>query len=109
MPTICEYDRMKIQKLEITVIKAEVIGPYIMDLTFSNGAAKRVNLEPWLFGEIFEPLQDPAFFAKMRLEPGDITISWPNGADLAPKFLYELEPEKVIPTLEFKQKVSIMK
>jgi len=84
--------------LEITVINAKVTGPYSVDLTFSNGAAKRVNLEPFLYGEIFEPLRDPAFFAKMCLEPGDITISWPNGADLAPEFLYELEPETVTPT-----------
>ena len=98
MPTICEFDGMKIQMLEITVIKAKVTGPYTVDLTFSDGATNRVNLEPWLYGEIFEPLQDPAFFAQMRLESGDITISWPNGADLAPEFLYELEPETVIPT-----------
>ena len=69
--------------LDITVIKAGVTGTYAVDLTFSNGDKKRVNLEPWLYGEIFEPLRDPAFFAQMRLEPGDITISWPNGADIA--------------------------
>ena len=84
--------------LDITVIKAGVTGTYAVDLTFSNGDKKRVNLEPWLYGEIFEPLRDPAFFAQMRLEPGDITISWPNGADFAPEFLYELEPVTVFPT-----------
>jgi hypothetical protein len=84
--------------LDITVIKAKVTGPYTVELTFSDDTVKRVNLAQWLYGEMFEPLRDPAFFAQMRLEPGDITISWPNGADLAPEFLYELEPETVIPT-----------
>lgn len=84
--------------LDIIVVKAKVIGAYTVELTFSDATVKRVNLEQWLYGEMFEPLRDPAFFAQMRLEPGDITISWPNGADLAPEFLYELEPETVIPT-----------
>ena len=82
--------------LDITVIKALVIGNYSIELTFSNGTTKRVNLERWLYGEVFEPLKDPAFFAQMRLEPGEITISWPNGADLAPEVLYELESEEVL-------------
>jgi hypothetical protein len=84
--------------LDITVIKAIVTGSYTVDLTFSNGDKKRVNLEPWLYGEIFEPLRGSEFFAQMRLEPGDISISWPNGADLAPEFLYKLEPVSVFPT-----------
>ena len=84
--------------LDITVIKAKVAGPYIVELTFSDSTIKRVNLEQWLYGEMFDPLRDPGFFAQMRLEPGDITISWPNGADLAPEFLYELKPETVITT-----------
>ncbi|MBP1701407.1 MAG: hypothetical protein H6Q38_514 [Chloroflexi bacterium] len=84
------------EMLDITVIKALVIGNYSIELTFSNGTTKRVNLERWLYGEVFEPLRDPAFFAQMRLEPGEITISWPNGADLAPEFLYELESEEVL-------------
>jgi len=76
--------------LDITVRKAIVIKPYTVELTFSDDTTKTVNLEKWLYGEMFEPLRDPTFFAQMRLEPGDITISWPNGADLAPEFLYEL-------------------
>jgi hypothetical protein len=84
------------EMLDITVIKALVIGNYSIELTFSNGTTKRVNLERWLYGEVFEPLKDPAFFAQMRLEPGEITISWPNGADLAPEFLYELESEEIL-------------
>jgi hypothetical protein len=38
---------------------------------------------------VFEPLADPAYFARVRLEPGAETISWPNGADIAPETLYE--------------------
>jgi Protein of unknown function (DUF2442) len=34
-------------------------------------------------------LRDVAEFAKLRVEPDLGTIVWPNGADPAPKFLYE--------------------
>jgi len=83
--------------LDITVTQAKVVGPYSVELSFSDGTTKQADLERWLYGEVFEPLKDPAFFAQMRLEPGDITISWPNGADFAPEFLYELEAETIIP------------
>ena len=37
---------------------------------------------------MFEPLKDPAVFGKFEVaEYG--TLAWPNGADLAPEFLYE--------------------
>ena len=89
--------------LDINVIKAQVVGPFSVEMTFSDGITKRVNLERWLSGEVFEPLRDPAFFAQMRLKPGDITISWPNGADHAPEFLYELEAEEVVAAWRFQQ------
>ena len=81
--------------LDIIVVKAQVIPPFTLELSFNDETTKRVNLERWLYGEVFEPLRDPAFFAKMRLEPGNITVSWPNGADFAPEFLYELESETI--------------
>ena len=37
---------------------------------------------------IFEPLNDDAFFAQVRVNPETGTIEWPNGADLDPDVLY---------------------
>jgi hypothetical protein len=48
-----------------------------------------VDLSDRLFGEIFEPLKDPAFFRQFQVHPDLHTVSWPNGADFAPEFLYE--------------------
>jgi hypothetical protein len=41
--------------LVITVTKARVVEKYSVDLTFSDGTMKRVDLEKWLYDEVFEP------------------------------------------------------
>jgi hypothetical protein len=78
----------------IHVTEVEVVGPYSLDLAFDNGAHKRVNLRRELYGEVFQPLRDPAYFAQARLDPDSRTVTWPNGADFAPDFLFQMEPEE---------------
>jgi len=77
----------------IRVTGFEVVDSYSLALSFNDGTSKRVNLRDWLYGPVFEPLRDPVLFAQVRIEEEGETISWPNGADFAPEFLYELEPE----------------
>jgi hypothetical protein len=93
---LARWIEREVKMLDIIVIKAKVIPPFTVELGFIDGTSKRVNLENCLYGEVFEPLKNQDYFTKMRLEPGDITISWPNDADFAPEFLYELEPEEVV-------------
>ena len=57
-------------------------------MTFEDGVRRRVDIEPFLWGEVFRPLRDPSFFARVTVDPELGTIVWPNGADLAPEFLY---------------------
>ena len=75
------------------IVKAEVAGRHLLDLTFKDGTRKRVDLLPLLEGPVFEPLREPVFFARAVLDPLAGTVVWPNGADIAPETLYEL-PEK---------------
>ena len=77
----------------IRVTGFELVGDYSLLLSFSDGTSKRVSLRDWLCGPVFEPLRDPAVFAQVLIEENGETISWPNGADFAPEFLYEMEPE----------------
>ena len=79
----------------IHVTDVTVVGAHSLDLEFDNGTRKRVNLRRELYGPIFEPLHDPAYFAQAYLDPDSRTVTWPNGADCAPDFLYRLEPEDV--------------
>jgi hypothetical protein len=78
------------------IFEAEVCGLHSLRLTFSDGTRKRVNLLPLLDGPIFEPLHDPAYFARVVIDPVAGTVAWPNGADFAPEALYELEAEEEI-------------
>ena len=78
----------------IHVTKVEVVGPYSLALTFDNGHRKRVNLRQELYGEIFQPLRNPTYFAQAYLDPDSRTVTWPNGADFAPDYLFHMEPEE---------------
>ncbi len=75
------------------VISAEVCGAYSLRLTFDDGLKKKVNLRRFLRGPVFKPVLDPAYFARVFVDPELGTIVWPNGADFAPETLYELPEE----------------
>jgi len=66
---------------------------YRLRLVFNDGVAKEVDLRDELYGEIFEPLKDTKFFRRVAVNPETNTIQWPNGADFAPEFLYEIGRE----------------
>jgi hypothetical protein len=73
------------------VTGVRVVRPYVLEVTFEDGACRRVDVEPALRGSVFEPLRDPARFAEAYVDDEAGTVVWPNGADLAPEFLYESE------------------
>src|SRR3989337_4252385 len=83
---------LKERSMIIHVTEVKVVGPYSLEVVFDDGTRKRVNLRRELYGPIFEPLRDPAYFAQARLDPNSRTVTWPNRADFAPDFLYHLEP-----------------
>jgi len=74
--------------LLLDVVSVEYLDNYQLKLTFNNGIEGIVDLEPELYGEIFEPLKDKSLFQKVFLTSR--TIEWPNRADFAPEFLFEI-------------------
>lgn len=69
------------------VTQAKYLADYKIWVSFNDGAEGEIDLSSELYGEIFEPLKDKAFFRSFRLEGH--TLSWSNGADFAPEFLRE--------------------
>lgn len=74
--------------MSIHVEAVRCLEPYVLRVTFSDGVTKDVDLSGELWGEVFEPLEDETLFRQARVGESR-TVEWPNGADLAPEFLYE--------------------
>jgi len=49
---------------------------------------REINLEPVLYGELYEPLRDHDFFRQVTVDAEAGTIVWPNGADFDPDLLF---------------------
>jgi hypothetical protein len=82
------------------VIKVEPRGGYRIWLQFQDGVEGEVDLEPLLsFRGVFAPLRDPAYFARVRVNPELGTICWPNEADWDSLVLYSLVTRRPIKTL----------
>jgi len=69
------------------VVRAEYRGRYLIHVAFNDGVEKTLDFSSWLEGPVFEPLLDTAYFQRFFLEAG--TLTWPNGADIAPETLYD--------------------
>jgi len=79
------------------VTSVQVTGPHRLRLAFDDGRAGEVDFTGRQWTGVFTPLADPTYFAQVRLEPGAETISWPNGADMAPETLYERAVGHAVP------------
>ena len=71
----------------LRVIDVDYIREYELLVTFSDSSRKRVDLKPFLTGEVFGELLDKSKFIQYGLTRN--TIEWANGADIAPEFLYK--------------------
>ena len=72
----------------VDVVEARYLRDYVVWLKFEDGVEGEVDLSEELHGPVFEPLRDPEYFRRFAVLPDLGTISWPNGADFAPEFLY---------------------
>jgi hypothetical protein len=70
-----------------TVTRAEYRAGYMIHLVFNDGVESMVDFSEWLVGPVFEPLKDRDYFQRFFIEGG--TVTWPNGADIAPETLHE--------------------
>ena len=69
------------------VRRAKYVRDYIIHFTFADGSEREIDFGPHLWGEVFEPLKNKEYFRNFRVRFG--TITWPNGADIAPETLHD--------------------
>jgi hypothetical protein len=70
------------------VVSVKAHNGWKLEVEFSDGVRGIVSIADSLFGPVFEPLRDPAFFARVSIDEFG-AICWPNGADLAPDALHD--------------------
>jgi hypothetical protein len=69
-----------------SVTKLNVIGPYVLELEFSDKTRREVDLGNELEGGIFQALKDPSIFAQAFVD--GVGVAWPNGASFSLEYLY---------------------
>ncbi len=86
----------------IELTELEVLEGFRLLVRFEDGVENIVYVSPNGRGPVFEPLRDPAYFARARIDPeSKDTVIWPNGADISPERLraghplYRTQPKAV--------------
>jgi len=69
----------------VDVAGVRVLGGYVLELTWADGAVTTIDVEPYLWGPALAPLRNPALFAGVSVDPDLGTVVWPNGADISPR------------------------
>ena len=70
------------------ISEAKPVGDYRVEVVFNDGRRGVADLSSFLTGPVFGPVRDPDFFAQLKVDEKTQTVVWPNGADLAPEYLY---------------------
>jgi Protein of unknown function (DUF2442) len=80
----------------VDVTGVEVIGEYRLRLTFEDGTVGDVDFAGRDWHGVFEPLREPEYFARVRVDREAGTIAWPDGLDMAPEPLYAEARRKLV-------------
>lgn len=73
------------------VTQAKYISDYKIEVVFEDKKSGIIDLEKIIFSDkraIFKELQDKKKFSQIKVDLD--TVTWKNGLDLAPEFLYKL-------------------
>jgi hypothetical protein len=83
------------------IIEARPLEKFRLFLRFEDGTAGEINIADFVrFDGVFAPLNDPAQFARVTVNPELGTVVWPCGADLDPDVLYARVTGAPLPSFE---------
>jgi hypothetical protein len=72
----------------VRVRSVRCLQELVVELDFTDGVTKAIDLAPFLRGQVFAPHRtDPSFFGAVRVDREAGTIVWPDGTDLDPDVL----------------------
>ena len=75
----------------VRITSVEPLDDFVVRLSFSDGIVRDLDLAPFIWGPVFEPLrEDLELFRQVRVDRELGTIVWPNDADLDPDVLHEM-------------------
>jgi hypothetical protein len=64
------------------------VAQFTLRVQFDDGTSQIIDFRPVLQGELYGPLQEPALFDQVCIDPEVHTLVWPNGADFDPAILH---------------------
>ena len=70
------------------VVNARYLEDYKIEVSFNNGRKGVADLSDALKGSVFGQLRNKLKFSSFTVDEELETIVWPNGADLAPEYIY---------------------
>lgn len=74
----------------IRIRSVKPLARFQVQLELTDGRTKKVDLEPYLRGPIFDPIRsNRRLFETVRVDEALGTIVWENGADIDPDVLIE--------------------
>ena len=73
----------------INIIEVVPFEDFSLEIKFQNGVKKKIDVKPYIREGISSLLKDIDYFKSVSLQNG--FISWGNGFDFCPVFLYNLE------------------
>lgn len=72
------------------VRSVEPRGNFVVHIIFTDGTERDMDLDPYIgTGPVFAPIRKSrGLFRQVYVDPETETLTWPNGADIAPETLY---------------------
>ncbi len=72
----------------VCVASVRCLDGFVVELGFTDGATRTLDLAPYLRGPVFAPHRaDPGFFRSVRVDDELGTLVWPDDTDLDPEVL----------------------
>jgi hypothetical protein len=65
----------------LRVVSVEPLDGYRLRLVFNDGVVTEADFSDDLHGPLAEPLRDPGYFRRVRIDEEARTVVWPNGLD----------------------------